>query len=204
MIGISPGSSRRSARSLRDTAGLPKLLPARKPFPYLGRYAGAELGERNADPERSVRATFQQRYGRVGHVFQGRYGAELIRRHEHLPRSRPLHRAQPSPRGPVLAPGVMAVVELSSDDRARGTSPWLAVDDLLAPFSGGPTPAALRYPARLSKTDSALYAQRLNQPGSGDLVPGHGRGPGQRTRPRDPVRRISDERLSYCYRLLHG
>ena len=27
---------------------------------------------------------FNRRYGRVGHVFQGRYGAELIRRHEHM------------------------------------------------------------------------------------------------------------------------
>jgi REP-associated tyrosine transposase len=126
---------------------------------------------------------FNRRYGRVGHVFQGRYGAELIRRHEHL-----LEIGRYIALNPVRA-GLCSRPELWPWSSYRATigldepPPWLAIDDLLAPFSGGPTPAAVRYRAFVEDGLHALRAGSRSA-GSGDLVPGRGRGPGPQTGPR--------------------
>lgn len=117
---------------------------------------------------------FNRRYGRVGHVFQGRYGAELIRRHEHM-----LEVSRYVPLNPVRA-GLCSRPELWPWSSYRATigldepPSWLAVDALLAPFSGGPTPAAVRYRAFVEDGLHALRT-RSRSAGSGDLVPGHAR-----------------------------
>jgi len=131
---------------------------------------------------------FNRRYGRVSHVFQGRYGAELVRRHEHL-----LEVSRYLALNPVRA-GLCSHPELWPWSSYRATigldepPPWLAVDALLAPFSDGPMPAAFRYRSFVEEGLGVLQATS----GSGrsaDLVAGHGYGNGPGTRPRTWSRR---------------
>jgi REP element-mobilizing transposase RayT len=126
---------------------------------------------------------FNRRYGRVGHVFQGRYGAELVRRHDHL-----LEVSRYVALNPVRA-GLCSRPELWPWSSYRATIgleeplPWLAVEALLAPFSDGPTPAAIRYRSFVEDGLRALReASRLAR--SVDMVRGHGYSRGPQTRPR--------------------
>ena len=126
---------------------------------------------------------FNRRYGRVGHVFQGRYSAELVTRDEHL-----LELSRYVALNPVRA-GLCSRPELWPWSSYRATigldaaPSWLAVDALLAPFDGGPTAAAVRY---RSFVEDGLRAFRAASRSNGSLDPvrGHGRANGPQTRPR--------------------
>jgi putative transposase len=126
---------------------------------------------------------FNRRYGRVGHLFQGRYGAELVRRHEHM-----LEVSRYIALNPVRA-GLCSRPELWPWSSYRATigldepPPWLAVDALLGPFSCGPTPAAIQYRNFVEDGLRALRASSRSDT-SADPVPGHGHENGPRTRPR--------------------
>lgn len=126
---------------------------------------------------------FNRRYGRVGHVFQGRYGAELVTRNEHL-----LELGRYIALNPVRA-GLCARPEWWPWSSYRATigldaaPAWLAVDALLAPFAGGPTPAAVRYRGFVEEGLRAFRAASRPD-GSGDLVGGQGRANGPQMRPR--------------------
>jgi hypothetical protein len=105
-------------------------------------------------------------------VFQGRYGAELVRRHEHM-----LEVSRYIALNPVRA-GLCSRPELWPWSSYRATigldeaPPWLAVDALLAPFGGSPTPAVVRYRNFVEDGLRALRSSRSRM--SADLVPGHG------------------------------
>ena len=49
--------------------------------------------------------TFNAKYGLRGHLFESRYGSELVETAEQLHRGGPLHRLQPGGRGPLRRPG---------------------------------------------------------------------------------------------------
>lgn len=126
---------------------------------------------------------FNRRYGRVGHVFQGRYSAKIVTRDEHL-----LELSRYVALNPVRA-GLCSRPEMWPWSSYRATigldaaPSWLAVDALLAPFEGGPTAAAVRYRGFVEEGLRAFRA--ASRPGgSVDLVRRHGGANGPRTRPR--------------------
>jgi putative transposase len=122
---------------------------------------------------------FNRRYDRVGHVFQGRYRAALVKRNEHL-----LELSRYIALNPVRA-GLCARPELWPWSSYRATiglekpPSWLAIDALLEPFSDGPTPAALRY--RNFVEDGLRVPSKTRR--SVHLVPGHGYANGSRSSP---------------------
>ena len=84
-----------ASRASRGAATAYCLLA--EPLPPAARDAGAEPLGGHAPAQRFVRAAFNARHDRVGHVFQGRYGAQLIARGLAPARGVPLHRAEPGP-----------------------------------------------------------------------------------------------------------
>jgi len=97
---------------------------------------------------------FNRRHDRVGHLFQGRYKASLVRDDRYLfALLRYVHR------NPVSARIVSRAADYPwSSDRflRRGKGPaWLDVDSLLALLDGSPRAAMRRYAALVDESESA-------------------------------------------------
>jgi putative transposase len=125
---------------------------------------------------------FNRRYDRVGHVFQGRYGAELVTRDEHLLAVSRYVALNPVRAGLCLRPELWPWSSYRATIGLEEPPPWLAVDAVLAPFAGGPMPAADRYRAFVEDGLRALRTESRSAR-SVHLVPGDGHTNGARTRP---------------------
>ena len=72
---------------------------------------------------RQLNGTYAQAFnrsrGRVGHVFEGRYGAVLVESERHLLQLSRYVGSQPCPRTALPATGGVALEQLQGNDRGR-------------------------------------------------------------------------------------
>lgn len=79
---------------------------------------------------------FNRKYGKCGHLFQGRYGAVLVKRDSHLLEACRYVVLNPVRAGLAAAPGEWAWSSFRAAAGLEKAAPWLSVDWLLGQFSG--------------------------------------------------------------------
>ena len=103
--------------------------------------------------------TFNKRHQHSGHLFQGRYGAVVVRNDEQLLTRGAVHRAQPRGGGVVHGPRDWAWGSHAA--MVGGTAPaWLDVQRLLGYFGAGGGDPRRRYAEFVESDDPLLVRDR--------------------------------------------